>query len=144
MSFVSRQTVRFAHCDPAGIVFYPRYFELLNAAVEDYFAEVLGVSFARMHMERHLGVPTVKLSVEFSAPSRLGDALDFRIEVLRVGRSSADLRVAVACGGEIRLAAEIVLVCMDLSLGRATPWPLDMRPVAAVEAAQALPIRQSV
>jgi 4-hydroxybenzoyl-CoA thioesterase len=26
--------VRFAHCDPAGIVFYARYFEMINGVVE--------------------------------------------------------------------------------------------------------------
>ena len=135
MTFVSRQTVRFAHCDPAGIVFYPRYFELLNAAVEDYFAQAVGVSFAQMHIERHLGVPTVKLSAEFEAPSRLGDELDFRIDVQRVGRSSAELRIEVVCEAQPRLAADVVLVCMDLRSGRAAPWPTDMRPAEALEPA---------
>ena len=30
MRFTMPQKVQFKHCDPAGIVFYPRYFELLN------------------------------------------------------------------------------------------------------------------
>jgi len=135
MTFVSRQSVRFAHVDPAGIVFYPRYFEMLNAAVEDYFAQGVGVDFAVMHLERHLGVPTVKLETEFAAPSRLGDVLDFRIEVMRVGRSSADLAVEVRCGAETRIRVRLVLVCMDLKTGRPEAWPTDMRPVPAVEAA---------
>ncbi|AMK23225.1 acyl-CoA thioesterase [Sphingobium sp. TKS] len=135
MTFVSRQTVRFAHVDPAGIVFYPRYFEMLNAAVEDYFAEAVGVDFATMHLERHLGVPTVKLETEFAAPSRLGDALDFLIEVTRVGRSSADVAVEVRCGAETRLRIAVVLVCMDLKTGRPVAWPADMRPIPAAEAA---------
>ena len=29
--------IGFRHCDPAGIVFYPRYFEMMNDAIEIFF-----------------------------------------------------------------------------------------------------------
>ena len=80
--------VRFAHVDAAGIVFYPRYFEMLNAAVEQYFADIVGIDFRQMHLERQIGVPTVHLEADFSAPSRLGDRLAIDLIVDRVGRSS--------------------------------------------------------
>ena len=32
--FTAEMTVAFRHCDPAGIVFYPRYFEMINDFVE--------------------------------------------------------------------------------------------------------------
>ena len=44
--FQREQVVRFGHCDPAGIVFFPRYFEMLNELVEDWFAQALGLPFA--------------------------------------------------------------------------------------------------
>lgn len=128
MTYVSRQLVRFAHVDAAGIVFYPRYFEMLNAAVEDYFSDVVGVDFAVMHMERALGVPTVRIDAEFIAPSRLMDELDFVLDVRRTGRTSAAIGVEVRCGADVRLRIEVVLVCMDLKSGRPVVWPEDMRP----------------
>ena len=130
MTFVSRQRVRFAHVDAAGIVFYPRYFEMLNAAVEEYFGAVVGVEFAEIHIGRRLGVPTVRLEADFVAPSRLGDDLDFELDVAAVGRSSLDLAVTVNCDRETRFKARAVLVCIDLGSGRATPWPADIRPPA--------------
>lgn len=135
MTFVSRQAVRFAHVDAAGIVFYPRYFEMLNAAVEDYFASEIGVDFAAMHHVRGLGVPTVKLESEFVAPSRLGDPLDFRLDIARVGGSSAEMSVEVRCRAETRLRIRLVLVCMVLATGRSRDWPDDMRPRQAAAAA---------
>ena len=36
MGFEFRQTIGFKHCDPAGIVFYPRYFEMFNDCVEAF------------------------------------------------------------------------------------------------------------
>jgi 4-hydroxybenzoyl-CoA thioesterase len=128
MTFISQQLVRFAHIDGANIVFYPRYFEMVNAAVEDYFAQAIGVSFASMHRDRSLGVPTVKLEAEFFVVSRLGDLLDFALDVSRVGKSSANVDVRISCGGELRFQAKVVLVCMDMRAGRSTPWPVDMCP----------------
>ena len=135
MTFISRQLVRFAHVDAAGIVFYPRYFEMLNAAVEDLFAEVVGVDFATMHLRRRIGVPTVKLEAEFARPSRLGDQLDFRIAIAQVGQSSAELAIEVHCGDEVRFTARPVLVCMNLDSGRPEAWPADIRPPAPAAAA---------
>lgn len=127
MSFTTRSKVRFAHVDAAGIVFYPRYFEMLNGAVEDWFAEGLGVDFAELHLARGLGVPTVSLDSRFAAPSRLGDELDITIEVKSVGRSSCTVAYTVACDDEVRMTAEGVLVCMILAEGRSAPWPDDVR-----------------
>ena len=64
-------------CDPAGIVFYPRYFEMTNSVVEN-FSTMWSAQFASMHNGADNGVPTVALAAEFVAPSRLGDKDCFR------------------------------------------------------------------
>ena len=135
MTFVSRQRVRFAHVDAAGIVFYPRYFEMLNAAVEDYFGNAIGVDFAEIHVGRRLGVPTVRLEADFVEPSRLGDDLDFELKAVAVGRSSLDFAVKVKCGEEMRFKARAVLVCIDLDSGRSMAWPADIRPLPVTQTA---------
>lgn len=135
MTFISDHLVRFAHVDAAGIVFYPRYFEMTNAAIEDYFADVVGVDFNAIHVQRGLGVPTVSIQAEFCAPSRLGDRLQFYVEVAKVGRSSVELAINVRCGEELRFHARSVLVCMDLREAKSVPWPDDMRPQPAAVAA---------
>ncbi|MFO6448350.1 acyl-CoA thioesterase [Erythrobacter sp. NE805] len=122
MSFVHRETVRFAHVDAAGIVFYPRFFEMLNAAVEDWFA-VLGRDFRALHLEDRIGTPTVRLDTEFLAPAMLGDLLDIALVPLRVGRSSCNYRFTFTGGGMVRLKGQGVLVCMDLDAKAARPWP---------------------
>lgn len=137
MTFVSRQQVRFAHVDAAGIVFYPRYFEMLNASVEDFFGELVGVDFAEIHLKRHLGMPTVRLETDFVAPSRLGDQLDFAITVARVGNSSLEIMVDVRCDDAPRFKARVVLVCIDLASGRSVAWPADMRRALKEQAAVA-------
>lgn len=126
-AFISRQKIMFQHCDPARIVFYPRYFELLNAVVEQWFEEGIGVPFAEMHMVREEGVPTLKVDAVFTVPSRLGDVLDFHLLVRRIGNSSVDLVVEAFADGEKRLKMNMVLVHILNKTGRPQPWPDDMR-----------------
>lgn len=127
MNFETRMKVRFADVDPAGIVFYPRYFEMLNAAVEDWFDQGLGLDFKSMHLEQHLGVPTVKLEVAFVSPSELGDELTVEIRAKEIGRSSCSIQALFTGDGRERLRADVVLVCMDLQAKRAVAWPEDVR-----------------
>lgn len=127
MSFTIEMPVRFAHVDAAGIVFYPRYFEMLNAALEEWFAARTGIGFAELHLAHRLGIPTVKLDSSFVAPSRLGDALTISIDVQRIGRSSCEIAYRIRCGEQDRVHAAAVVVCMDLDAGRPVPWTDEMR-----------------
>lgn len=126
MSFQETTQVRFAHVDPAGIVFYPRYFEMLNGVVEDWFAR-MGLDFITMHMKRRIGVPTVKLETEFLMPSRLGDQLVFTLRPTVLGRTSCTFEFKVECGEQLRFRGTGVLVCVDLDGHKAIEWPDDLR-----------------
>lgn len=119
--------LRFGHCDPAGIAFYPRYFELCDAAIEDWTEAVLGLDRRTMHLERKLGLPTVSLHADFSRASRLGDQLLFSVCTTRVGNTSVNLTLTVTCNGEPRFAARYTMVLTDLVTLRAVSWPDQLR-----------------
>ncbi|HZF36115.1 MAG TPA: thioesterase family protein [Candidatus Angelobacter sp.] len=125
--FTLQQKVRFQHCDPAGIVFYPRYFEMVTATVEEWFAQRLGVPFETLHGPLGAAVPTVSMTVEFNAPSRLGDVLEFRLRPARIGRSSVGLSIAAYCGAEKRLSMESTLVFTRAGASKPDSWPEDLR-----------------
>lgn len=120
MGFDFPQKVLFKHCDPAGIVFYPRYFEMLNDCVEAFFDEVLGMPFETLHATG--GVPTAEITTTFHKPSRHGDRLIITLAVTRVGRSSLGLSFAAKSGSESRLTARSTLVLVGED-GRSRPWP---------------------
>lgn len=124
MPYISEVHVRFRHCDPAGIVFYPRYFEMINDVIEDWFGESLGLSFADMHQTS--GVPTAEITTRFSAPSRQGDQLTFRVTPTRLGRTSLSYELTAHCNEELRLTTQATLVFIQ-SDGRPSPWPADLR-----------------
>jgi 4-hydroxybenzoyl-CoA thioesterase len=119
--------VMFQHCDPAGIVFYPRYFEMINATVEDFFEEAVGVSFAAMHGERDFAIPAAHVAVDFRAPSRLGDVLDVRLSIERLGRSSLAFGLAADGPGGRALDATLTIVHVRKADMRPAPWPEDIR-----------------
>ncbi|MFT4149449.1 MAG: acyl-CoA thioesterase [Paracoccaceae bacterium] len=118
--------IEFNHCDPAGIVFYPRYFEMTNSVVENFFADVLRYPFARITMEEGCGVPTVHIETDFRAPSRLGEMVEFSLEILRLGRSSATVLIRAEARGEVRLETRHTLVWVAPT-GEAAPWPEVIR-----------------
>jgi 4-hydroxybenzoyl-CoA thioesterase len=125
--FTLQQKVRFQHCDPAGIVFYPRYFEMVTALVEEWFAQRLGVPFEALHGPLGAAVPTASIKVDFHAPSRLGDALEFRLTPIRIGRSSVGLSIEAHCGAEKRLTLESTLVFTKEGASKPDSWPEDLR-----------------
>lgn len=83
--FVSEVEVRFRHCDPAGIVFYPRYFEMINDFVEEWFDKGMGLPFHALHVDRHIGTPLASVQCDFSAPSRWHERLRQELSVRRIG-----------------------------------------------------------
>ncbi len=124
MSYTRCIPVEFNHCDPAGIVFYPRYFEMTNSVVENFFADEAGLSFARM-MAAGQGVPTARLETDFHAPSRLGDRLEFTLAVTRIGCASVSLMLTARCAQERRITANLTLVWVES--GRPAAWPEALR-----------------
>jgi 4-hydroxybenzoyl-CoA thioesterase len=120
--------VRFTDCDPAGMVFYPRYLEMFNDLVESWFREELNFSFNEMHTRRGWGLPTVHLDVDFIAPSIFGEVLSATLIVRRLGTSSISSDISLySRDGVARVRGKVVLVLIDRSVGRAIPIPEEVR-----------------
>jgi len=108
--YVIPKHVRFGHCDPAGIVYYPRYFELLHDAKEDFFREALGFPFLELIGRQRLGFPIVRLEADFLAPSRLGEVIEIAVSVGRIGRSSLELDYECECAVLPQLNCALIIL----------------------------------
>jgi 4-hydroxybenzoyl-CoA thioesterase len=85
-------SVEWGDCDPAGIVYYPRYFEWFDGATTALFTTA-GVSNGAMHNHyRIVGIPMVDTRATFYIPSKYEDELTIESTVLEFRRSSFDVR----------------------------------------------------
>ena len=119
--------IRFTHTDPAGYVFFPRYFEMIQAVSEEWFENCLGINFAEMVMVQHVGQPTAHTECQFIKPCVLGDRLDIAIILDKFGSSSLHLRFIGTVAGEIRMRARSVQVLLDMKAGKPTAFDDNMR-----------------
>jgi 4-hydroxybenzoyl-CoA thioesterase len=126
-AFHKEVLVRFRDCDPAGIVFYPRYLEMFNNLVEDWFREGLKLPFDQLINDRKWGIPTVHINVDFVWPSRIGEFLNAYLWVRSLGRSS--IHMAIHLQGpdhSDRVVSREVLVFTDLETSRARAIPDEL------------------
>lgn len=118
--------IRFQHCDPAGIAFFARIDELLNAAFEDWCAAA-GMPFAQMMGRDRLGFPLVHASLDYLVPLRLGDVATVHLRVADVGRSSVTFDVRVTLGETACILGQHVRVLTSLETHRAVALPETLR-----------------
>jgi 4-hydroxybenzoyl-CoA thioesterase len=126
MKFTRDLIIRFEHCDAAGIIFYPRFFGLVNETVEDWFAS-LGHSFKSLHIDDRKGVPTVRFECEFVGLVRIGDMLHQQLGVDSIGNSSLSLKHIASIGDRTVARFDHTIVFTDLATMKAEPWPADLR-----------------
>ena len=120
--------VRFSDCDPAGIVFYPKYFEMFNNLVEDWCRDELKFSFNEIVARRGWGLPTVHLEADFPAPSSFGETLRATLVLSSVGRTSIGVDLILrGLDGTFRVKGKAVLVLTDRATSRAIPFPAELR-----------------
>jgi len=124
--FRVKRLVRFGHCDPAGIAYFPAYIDMLVGVVEDFWI-ALGFPWTDQLGHRNIANPTAHLSCDFIRASRQGDVLTFTMTLERIGNSSLALGHNVTRGEEVVWTCKQVLVAMDTKSGTAMPWPDDIR-----------------
>jgi 4-hydroxybenzoyl-CoA thioesterase len=117
MIFTKLEKIKFKHIDYAGIVFYPRFLEMLNDLVEDWFEEALDRPFSKMHETN--GIPTVDLKIQFKNPARLGEVLTKKLWVIELRNSSVLCGFQFVNGNDaIVLEGEVTLVNVKIAENR--------------------------
>ena len=119
--------IRFTHTDPAGFVFFPKFFEKFQSAIEDWFNYELQVDYAGLILKEGLGLPTVRTECTFVKPCLLGEMLDLEIQLLKIGTTSMTVEFIGTVACEERLRARSVLVLIALADGRPVPFPAGLR-----------------
>ena len=91
LSSTRELTIEWGHCDPAGIVFYPRYFEFFDASTANLFSEAGLDKFELRKRHNILGFPMVNTDADFKIPSRYGERVTIETRVCDVGKTSFEI-----------------------------------------------------
>ena len=105
-SFVFRRqlTIEWGHCDPAGIVFNPRFFEFFDTSTWLMFDAALGVKPEDLATTFGiLGIPLVDVRAEFRKPAKFGDTIEIASRVSEFRRTSFDIEHRISVGGELAI-----------------------------------------
>ncbi len=101
---VNRRTIRieWGDCDPAGIVFYPRYFAHFNECTIALF-EAAGLPKKRQMLKdfKMAGFPMVECKARFLIPSRFGDDVVVESRIAEWRRSSFDVEHKLFRGSDL-------------------------------------------
>jgi 4-hydroxybenzoyl-CoA thioesterase len=96
--------VQWGDCDPAGIVFYPRYFEWFDASTILLFEKATGMTKINM-LEKYNGAGLALLEARavFKVASHYGEDIDIETEVTEFRRSSFFVKHTVTKAGTLAL-----------------------------------------
>lgn len=93
--------IEWGDCDPAGIVYFPRYFEWFDASTACLF-ESAGLPKQTM-LSRFgiLGIPVVDVRSKFRKPSTFGDRVVIESRIETWGRASFEVQHRLRRGAEV-------------------------------------------
>ena len=96
--------IEWGDCDPAGIVFYPRYFAMFDHSTTLMIERTLGMSKHQLQ-ETHgfAGYPLVETRARFLLPSRFGDDVLIETSLTAVRRSSFDITHRLSRDGTLAI-----------------------------------------
>lgn len=115
--------VRYSDTDAQAIVFNGNYATYFDDALTDLFDE-LGLPQDEMQ-DAGFEVVTANLNIDFRTSGRLGDVLETRVRLGRVGTKSLtfELETRQAASGELVVEGTVVWVTVDHRTFEAIPIP---------------------
>ena len=121
----------FSDCDPAQLVFYPKYFQWFDIATQKMFNE-LDLEWSKFWSERGIaGLPLVDASATFKGPARMDDEVEIETWVDEWKGKIFIVRHNVIKDGEVIVEGKEVRACVvkdpNSSKGfKATTVPTDV------------------
>jgi 4-hydroxybenzoyl-CoA thioesterase len=119
--------IEWGDCDPAQIVYFPRYFEYFDACTAGLFKKAGLPKRKMLKTYGIIGIPLVDLRASFMAPSRFSDTVVVESEVTEWRRSSFSVRHRLFNKGV--LAVECFEVRVWAAASEADPERIESKPV---------------
>ena len=129
--FTHRIRVRYAECDPQGVVFNANYYAYYDLLMTELWREAIGPYDAMVEAGTDMSV--VESRARFLTPARFDDELDLNARVARLGNTAMSTHVTITrpSDGATIVDGEIHHVFIDAQAYTKRPIPDDVR--AALE-----------
>ena len=99
LSNTRKVRIEWGDCDPAGIVFYPRYFEIFETCIATLFERATGMTkYQMLRAYDFAGYPVVQARAKFLSPAKFGDDVIAETTIGEFRRSSFDVHHRVING----------------------------------------------
>jgi 4-hydroxybenzoyl-CoA thioesterase len=120
--------IEWSDCDPAGIIFYPRYFEIFDTGSTALFERALGMSkIDYLKAFDFAGHPVVETRARFRQPTRFGDDITIETKLVEFSEQALKLEHRISKGGA--LAVEGSETRVWLARDAADPWRTQRGPI---------------
>jgi len=91
--FMHQIKVRWGDCDPAAIAYTPNIPAWALEAIEAWWEHHTAQTWFTLNIDRNIGTPFVRMSLEFRAPITPRHMLDCAVRLIRLGRTSVSHEV---------------------------------------------------
>ncbi|MGB7036089.1 MAG: thioesterase family protein [Xanthobacteraceae bacterium] len=97
--------IEWGDCDPAGIIYYPRYFEIFDTSTTHLIERATGMKkIEYLKAYNFIGHPVLESRAQFRLPTRFGDEVVIESSIVACGRTSFKVEHRLTLAGT--LAAE--------------------------------------
>ncbi|NDZ18011.1 thioesterase [Variovorax sp. WS11] len=123
-----RRRVRWGECDPAGVVYTPRFCDYIVEALDAFMERLLGVPLQQRMAEIDLGTPAKAMQFVFHHSLRPDQEFDMRVFVSDIRVRSFDLAMEARDLEGLRLFdAQFSAVCVHRAVRESRPLPAVLR-----------------
>ena len=126
--FVYRRLILWGDCDPAAIVYTPRFLDYTLEAIDAWMTKILGVNWYAMNTKLGIGGPIVHASLDFASPAKGGETLQIAVDLATATRSALTFAVTGAVAPRRKIyVAKVVVVIIDAKRFKSISLPAQFR-----------------
>ena len=121
-----RMRVRFAECDPQGIVFNARYLEYFDVAMTEIWREAIG-PYEQATADAGVDLVVAEARIRYRSSLRFDDVFEMRVAITRLGTTATTIEIDIYRDEELIAEGEMRHVFVTRGTTEKTEIPPSIR-----------------
>jgi len=118
--------VRYAECDPQGVVFNSRYLEYFDVALTELWREALG-NYDGVMADLGVDLVVAEARIRYRSSLRFDDVFEMRVAITRLGTTATTIAIDIDRDGELIAEGEMRHVFVTRGTTEKTEIPPSIR-----------------